>query len=425
MGSSASNSHAQIEVALERPQYHAGDMLTGYVQVVVQSQMSCTELYARFHGEVRTEVHYTTQRTYEERLPNGEVRTRTETEHRTAYDTQQLVEERRLVAYFPQKVVSPGLYQFPFQFMLHPSLVSSCLVPGHNNAGVFYGVEVQLHRPNIFKHDLVHRSFFDLVAHVPHPITPAILFDRKGVNCCCCISKGNVSLGAHLQQNAFRANEPIVVIIQFENASTAEVRHINVELKERIHFVAEGHCDTKLHTLASTFLPAVPPSEGFGDWNGTPPVQVQLQVPPVQHCSLRTTLLQVDHFVEIRAQTPFGITNPTIDLPVTLHRSPAVVSMMNAMTQHPANQVPLAPLAQYHLNPDALASPGEIQMQQPSAPVAPVGIDINQAFTGAPMPTQMVMQPGAPGARDLMEARVAPVGEVAAQPAPMQQPLMK
>lgn len=225
-------------------------------------------------------------------------------------------------------------------------------------------------------------------------------------------------MGARLAQNAFRANEPILVLVEFENASSVEVRRIKVELKERIHFRAQGHSTTKHNTLASTFLPAVQPSEGFGAWNQTSPMQVQLQVPQVQRCSLRAPLLQVEHCVEVRAETPFGMTNPEIDLPVTLHRSPAVFSMITEMATHPSNEgVPGGDCIPYHPNTAAMHSPGEVQLQ-PSAPVAPFEADPNQALQTAPVPAQMAMQPGAPGARDFTE------GGAVVQPAPMQEPLM-
>lgn len=325
------------------------------------------------------------------------------------------------MAKFPNGSVSPGLYQFPFNFALHAMLPSSVYVSGHDHAALFYGVEVQLVRPNIFKHDLVHRCNFDVIAHVPHPITPAMIMDSQNVNCCCCIHRGNVSLGARLERNAFAANEAVVVVWQLENASSRPISQILIELKETCRFFAEGHSAHKCHTLVQLTLPAIPAGGGFGDWNGTSHQLSQLQLPPMfPHCSLSSRLLQVTHSVVVTAKMPFGINNPVISLPVTLHRSP-FVAVGSAPLPHPADaDVPQVPVIPYSPDSAALGSPVPIDMT-PSAPIAPLACppqgDPTWQTSEQSVAPQMIMHSGAQTQQVTAQAQ-------AMAAVPMQQPLM-
>lgn len=369
MGNSQFSGRGSVSVALERGQYHAGESVKGYIQVQSNGEMQCTDLIAHFHGEVRTVVHYT--RTYEERYEeNGEWKTKTITTHHTAFQREYIVEESRYVARFANGVAPPGMYQFPFQFNLHPSLPSSVYVEGHDNASIMYGVEVRLVRPGIFKPDLVHRTMFDLIAHVPHPITPDYTIDRQDVNCCCCFGKGSVTMSAALEQNAFRANEPVNVRVQFENQSSSEVQRIDVEVHEDVYFTAMGEGERKVRTIASATLPeSIPAGGGFGENLGTDHKLVNIRLPPFNHCTLRSRLLTITHCVRVRAITPFGITNPSIDLPVTLHRS-GLAQAAFSPPLHEGEELGFGEIMAYHPDSNAMQSPFALDFA-PSAPVAP------------------------------------------------------
>lgn len=369
MGNSQFSNRGSVSVALERGQYHAGETVKGYIQVQSNGEMQCTDLIAHFHGEVRTVVNYTRQ--YEERYEeNGQMKTKMITTRHTAYQREYIVEESRYVARFANGVAPPGMYQFPFQFQLHPSLPSSVYVEGYDNASIMYGVEVRLARPGIFKHDLVHRSMFDLIAQVPHPITPDYTIDRQNITCCCCFGKGSVTMSSALEQNAFRANEPINVRVQFENQSSSEVQRIEVEVHEDVYFTAMGERERKVRTIASASLPeAIPAGGGFGENLGTQHKMVQIRLPPFNHCTLRSRLLTITHCVRVRAITPFGITNPSIDLQVTLHRS-GLVQAAFSPPLHEGEELGFVELLPYQPDLNAMQSPFATDLA-PSAPVAP------------------------------------------------------
>lgn len=384
MGNSAASSHASVHVALERGQYHAGEVVRGYVQVQVQSQFSCTDLYAIFHGDAETTVH--SEETEWE--GSGENR-RQVTRHHVHHARERLVEDVRLVAKFMGGCAAPGLYQFPFEFALHPMLPSSAFVSGNDHAAIAYGVEVHMVRPGFFNRDLVHRTFIDLIANVPHPITPEMVHDNPTVNFCCCFNRGSVDLGAALEKNAFCANENVVVNFQMSNNSSSEVQDIRIDLKERIHLHAQGRHSHKTHTLASHVVGGVRPGASV------PPNLVNLILPPAfMHCSLQTGILQIEHYVEVKGETPFCVDNPSVKLPVTVHRSPLVALQMPAM--HAQDQMQRVMPVPYQLDPNAMLSPVAVPVQAAPA-VAPITA---QAMQMAPQQSQMT--PGQPPQQPLL-----------------------
>lgn len=369
MGNSNSGFQGSVQVALERRQYHAGDTVTGYVQVQATGELQATDLIAHLHGETRTCVHYTRTHTSHHTV-NGKSQSRTHTTHHTAYQRFTFVAESRFVAKFADNKAPSGMYQFPFSFQLHPALPSSVYVEGRDHASIMYGVEVRLNRPGFFQPTLVHKAMFDMIAHVPHPVTPQYTMDKQAVNCCCCIGKGSIMMSAALERNAFRSNEPITVRIQLHNESSSEVQCIVVEVHEDAWFTAQGHRAHRARTIAEARLPEpIPAGGGFGENLGTDPKVVSIRLPPFNHCTLRSPLLSITHVVRVRADTPFGITNPSIDLPVTLHRS-GLVQAAFAPPLHDGEEFGFGAPIDYKPNPSAMHSPIPVELT-PSAPVAP------------------------------------------------------
>jgi len=397
MGAGGSWFQGTVEVALERGQYRAGDVVKGYVLVQAHGMMECTDLIVNLNGETRTCAAYNESVTKEKKVGDGPPIIETEQIPRKAWQRQTFVTETRYIARFMNSMLPPGTYEFPFEFQLHPALPSSVfLEPGVNfdgesHASIMYGVEVQLTRPGFLQPTLGYKTAFDLIAQVPHPITPQYTIDKQGVSCCFCIGKGSITLSAALEFNAFRADEMVNVRIQIHNASETTVQGIVVEVHEDAWFTAilGNHRikrAQKIRILAEAKLPeSIQPKGGFGEAFGTEPKVVSIRLPPFSHCTLKSQRLTITHRVRVRADTPYDYTSPSIDLPVTLHRS-NVVQAAFAPPRHEGEDVDFAPAIAYNPNPNAMQSPIAMD-SKPSAPVAP------QGFEGeAPPPQQMMAQ---------------------------------
>lgn len=391
MGNSASNSSARVDVCLEKAQYHAGETVNGYVQVNVQHAMTCNDVYATLKGEVLTKVQYTEQENRTDRDSEGRETTSSHTVHRTAYGHETIIEDKRLVARFPSGA-NPGFYQFPFSFQLHPALPSSANVGGVDSAQLTYGIEVHLERPGMFQRDLVQRTYFDLAAQVPHAIVGTRVLDEQNVKCCCCIHRGSMQLSAHLEKNAFCASEAVQVIVELQNRSSRQAKLVNIEVKETISFRAQGHASQRRNTLAAATLPAVAPGSALSA------THVVLRLPPqFNHCSLQTSIMQITHHVEVRADTPCCNGNPAVKLPVKLYRSPCAMAFQAPPSVRHDETVHFVQALPYSPDSAAMTSPVSWPVIQAPA-VVPSSA---QALQYAPMQQPMApagVYPGPSGA---------------------------
>lgn len=203
-------------------------------------------------------------------------------------------------------------------------------------------------------------------------------------------------MSAALERNAFRANEPITVRVQFENQSSEVVQKIEVDLEEMIKFTAHAQdygpvegCKTETIASASLLEP-IAPKGGFGQSMGTAPKVVSITLPPFKHCTLRSNLIEITHTVRVRAITGWGITNPELDLPVTLHRS----GVVQAAFRPPLHQGEMAfgALMPYQPDQNAMQSPYALKLA-PSAAVMPWGGAPQQQGMKQPQMAQGLKQP--------------------------------
>lgn len=235
---------------------------------------------------------------------------------------------------------------------------------------------MQLERPG-FKRNLLHKALFDLVAHVPHPIVPEITLDTKNVKTCCLFGQGRVTIGAALERNAFRANEAVLVRVEIDNQSSVSVQQVVVQLRECITFRARGHETSVRSILAKETLGPVHPGEGYGRIKKTQPLIVTLCLPRAfLHCTVATKVLQVHHFVEIRAETGLFNSTPTVTLPVTLHRSGVFTPSAPLLLDD--DGVGVAPLGDYLPNPAALGSPVPVDSAAAPSAVAQQAFQLSQ-----------------------------------------------
>jgi len=370
MGNSASNSSANVAVSLEKQFYRAGEVVKGYVQVEVRSKMACKNVYAKFSGEVITAVRYTTG--------SGDNR-RTH----TAHQTNPVVGETLCVASFPGDA-EPGLYQFPFQFTLHPSLPSSARSGwGGNEGSLIYGVGVQLERPGFMQWDLVNRTIFEVASAPPPTSAPMQKMDIQDVNMCCCIPKGNMELNSSLPFTVLAGQQAMQLQVSVKNPSSQDISKVAVELVEKVWLSANGHTTDARSVLVATNLQGIPAGSNMEQ-------VVPLGLPPsFPNSTTDTAIMKVSHHIEVRADTPCCITNPALVLPVTLCK-PLQVSAFASGLPGPVGgdqqAIPFVQALPYQPNASAMGSPIVVQatVVQSSSPAT-------QATVVQAVPAQVVM----------------------------------
>lgn len=349
MGSFAS--HDEVSVSLDKSRYSAGDTVKGYVKIRA-SQTSVSDVFVKLHGEVRTLVRVEEMREVPAHEGEGTAH-RVERTSREFSDHERVVEERRLVARFPNSLVEKGDYCFPFEFLLHSTLPSSCAVSceeGQDYGALLYSVEVHLLKPSSFAPEIVHRTYFDVLAGVPDTVIPAWTENYQDGTCCFCLSHGSINLSARLVKDAFTSTDPIILECQVSNQTPENVSGVDISIYEDRILTAESRGEIKTVLLATVAMPAIPPGMGFGQWDGTSPRIAEVHIPPTGHCSMSARCMKLRHYVQVQATTARG-NGPTVELPLTLHRSPLVDPAQNVRPHSAEMGIVGSPSHDYDLNP--------------------------------------------------------------------------
>jgi len=203
-------------------------------------------------------------------------------------------------------------------------------------------------------------------AAIPRTIKPVRAGAVKEVELCCmCCPRGEIRLQGSLSHNAFSGNEAVLVKVSLKNRSSEAIQFIAVELKESISFSANSHSSTRENVLAATELPGLAAGGTLED------ASVQLKLPPsFANSSVRTSLLTIQPTVEVIAVTGCCVTDPALNLPVTLFRAPEVVAFGKLPRKHKGEAVPYAKPVPYHPDTQALGSPIQVEatVVDPTAP---------------------------------------------------------
>mmetsp|Transcript_7042 Transcript_7042/g.13433 ORF Transcript_7042/g.13433 Transcript_7042/m.13433 type:complete len:523 (-) Transcript_7042:213-1781(-) len=363
--------NAKVQVALEKTCYQSGDRVGGYVDIIItEGSVKCTKIDVEMKAESLTTVHYTTT--------SGSGKNR-RTHHHTARETANNYRFRMTGSEFPSGKADIGHYQIPFEFTIPPTAPSTVVVPliGRNSASITHMVAVGIDVGGGKVH-YVHSVPFQVISKVNHPINETMIEDRKEVDCCCCFGKGEMVLGAHLNKNAYQAGEQASVTYEINNASTSKVDTIKVNLVATVRATARGHSFLRSTVLASMFCDGVEPNEGFGSHRqeGGPAKQFLLRVPPVcPYPSVSVPTVNIEYKIVMTAETAYCVTNPSIELLVTLYQQQLQQDVMvqghNLEEANPADDQNYIPMyASVSYAPDSSALYGTAPPAYMRTPVA-------------------------------------------------------
>jgi hypothetical protein len=233
---------------------------------------------------------------------------------------------------FPSGRADVGHYQVPFEFTVPTTAPSSVIVPliGRNSAAVTHMIAVGIDVGGGKVH-FVHSVPFQVISRVNHPINETMIEDRKDVDCCCCFGKGELVLGAHLNKNAYQAGEQASVTYEVNNASSSKVEKVQVNLVAIVRATARGYSFVRSNIIASMACDGVEPFHGFGSHHleGGPAKQFLLQVPAsCPYPSVSVSTLNIEYKITVQAETAYCVTNPSIELTLTLYQQQLQQSAM-------------------------------------------------------------------------------------------------
>ena len=192
---------ATIDVALDKPLYHAGDEILGFVSAEIR-RASILSLDVELTCTTQTRVHWTTH--------SGSGKKR-KTHHHWASATHRVLRQRANV--WAGSVAPTGRHQLPFEFVVPPdappSLGTLQFGNGHvrdTYARLSYAVAVRATLPAA-RDVVVHEVPVDVVGAPPPYVVPVQTVRELEVRRCACIKEGWITLGAAAGKSAYTGGE--------------------------------------------------------------------------------------------------------------------------------------------------------------------------------------------------------------------------
>ena len=243
-------SSSSLGIQLDQPAVYAGGVISGKVFLQVRKDTEADTLQLMLVGREHAHTHWTTTHT----TGSGDNR-KTETRHHHAYADRILVQIDVPLARFPTGRVAPGNYEFPFSATLPPGLPTSMFARGGGgDCRISYQLKARLHRPSWFKWDTTSTRSI-LVQSTPLPPVPTPFYaapQTVPVKLCCCFDRGQIHIGAGVDDTLLGRGQSVGVGIAVQNESSKKLESLEATITERVVWRARGHSNSSYRTIAQT-----------------------------------------------------------------------------------------------------------------------------------------------------------------------------
>jgi sporulation-control protein spo0M len=128
----------------------------------------------------------------------------------------------------------------------------------HRQATVQYHVEAEVDAKGFFSWDIKHSQPLVINQALLGSIVPARASRTSSAMVCCCINKGQVTMDATFDKNAYTPGEQAQIVCQVNNQSTVDVQSINVKLMRKTVLRASGQSQQDVDVVWQQSYPGVP-----------------------------------------------------------------------------------------------------------------------------------------------------------------------
>lgn len=269
--------------------------------------------------------------------------------------------------------LSPGQYQFGFQFVLPPNIPGSFHVSrGGDRGDITYKCKAAAH-----KFGFAVKCEQVITVAQSYPASNAVTNSANtSINMCCCIPSGNASAQATLEKDTYSGGEVINVVVQARNNSSNNFgveailkRHVTLTTGQNGYYR-----DHWTETVCKAATQGLGPNEVA---EGNMARCIQLMLPPNIAPTANGVCIKAHYTVEVvmNASNPFA-SDVVVSLPVMINSGPPQVDA-SAMYQSPPQD----------WKPSKVYQDVHINVPTNDVPVAPPQV------MGGALPPMQTMQP--------------------------------
>lgn len=322
----------QIYIHTEKQQYYAGEIVKGQVMLSVASAMHVDSINIKLSGHEQAQFTYTETRT----VSAGNGQTRLETVTKTASEKNTFF-RRKYTLYSVRSTLVGGNFCFPFQFTLDQNLPGTFdLRSGgfsSTKATVYYEVRAEVQVPGFFEPNLKHYQEILICQPLKQHLMSSDTYKEAKVTFLCCIPKGNVTMAASIDKNAYAPGEQVMLNLIVDNSqSQVDLESFAFFLEQNITLRAQGrsHCERK--AVVKHKCGGIPKGERADR-------RMAVQLPFHTEPSTESRLVNCNYRLVVELHVPWS-PNVKVTAPVQVYAAPqATYSAVLTMPQGWAPQV--------------------------------------------------------------------------------------
>ena len=252
------------------------------------------------------ECHFEYTETYKE---GDQTKTRT----RTARASETFV-KRSYQIYSYKCTLANGSFCFPFSFAIDSNLPGTFECSGHSHgASVYYELEAEVAVPGMLTPNLRHNQELIINQPLGQQMAATETFKQAKVTFLCCIPKGEVSMAANIDRNAYAPGDQVNLRLQVDNShSQVNLEAASLKLQRTLTLRAEGRSFSTTETVCKAKSMAITAGEKADRF-------IQIAIPGKAEPSTDGSLVRHSYELEVCLSVPWS-PNVRINQPVQIYQ---------------------------------------------------------------------------------------------------------
>ena len=313
------NKQVKLGLRLDDKIFTAGSLVTGRVYLSVTQEEQADGLHLLLQGEELSTIAHDEQDLHTHSGHRDHSSTHREIDRASC----SLVHMDVILTIFPSSLISPGQYEFPFEWEIPSNLPGTMYcAKGDSHCEIRYRMTAYLQRSgSLFGQPKHAATQVMCVVAQPTPIThpTGIFMDPEVIPIkSCCFDSGQVALGWDVDRTVASPDSVMKISIYGANESNVEIDCLKARLIETISWSAHGRTKEEKKTLTESKISTVNLPQwhsfmrdghhhcqpvGIADYRRSV-VETQLLLPNQARDTYQGSLVQVRHSLVITAVTP-------------------------------------------------------------------------------------------------------------------------
>eukprot|EP00698_Gefionella_okellyi_P022421 TRINITY_DN7429_c0_g1_i1.p1 TRINITY_DN7429_c0_g1~~TRINITY_DN7429_c0_g1_i1.p1 ORF type:complete len:344 (-),score=61.76 TRINITY_DN7429_c0_g1_i1:139-1128(-) len=292
----------KVFIRTDKGHYIEGDVVSGQICLSLSTPIDAKSIVLKVTGFEETK--WKEQHTRSVPVAEGEP-PKLET-YVEEYGAKKDFFREKIVIFHAQTQIPPGNWAYPFSYQLPKQLPGVFHESGHGSFGcleykarIEYKVKALVDVSGFFSKDL--KATDKLIVHerLDTAVAPVHMQEKRDVMFCCCVKKGECTLKAWFDANAYVPGQTVQITAEADNQSTVNVDNLVVILYRSVEIRDKsGHRRYRVDNIAERRYEGVKPMSK--ETRVTP-----LQVPGSAAPATKSSLIECKYWVNVECDIPW------------------------------------------------------------------------------------------------------------------------